>query len=89
MRPLHRSIACAAALVLAVATADHAEASRPTCDELLEALDNGRPQEDVAADYGTTQARLEACLRIAQQRERFAEQRNLFQQDRNDRGLTP
>jgi hypothetical protein len=70
-----------------LASAGPAAASHPTCDDLLAALDSGQTVADVAVAFSTTRARVEACTNVARQRERLAEKRVHFDQQRAQRGL--
>ena len=88
MRIWQCSIVCALALVAVVSTTRPAAASRATCDELLAVLDTGQPVETVAQVHNTTRARVEVCIRLAQQRERYSEKRADFALRRADRGLS-
>ena len=81
-----RFIAMAICAVV-LASAGPAAASHPTCDDLLAALDSGQTVADVAVAFSTTRARVEACTNVARQRERLAEKRVHFDQQRAQRGL--
>jgi hypothetical protein len=60
------------AVVAALLLAGPAAAERPTCADLLSARRLGQSAEQVASDFRTTRARVEACARLAQQHERLA-----------------
>ena len=86
MRTAARSIACAVALG-ALLAAGRAGASHPTCDDLVAARAAGQSATAVAQAFGTTGARVEACMRIAAWREQYAGQRARYDQNRTARGL--
>jgi len=60
------------AIIAALALAGPAAAERPTCGDLLSAQQLGQSADQVASDFRTTRARVEACARLAQQHERLA-----------------
>ncbi len=64
-----------------------AQAARPSCDDLTSALSIGRSEEQVAREFGTTQARVSACVALEAQEAMHAAQRELFESRRVDRGL--
>ena len=64
-----RSLFFTAAVVLA--TVAPAAADRPTCEDLLSARELGQSAEQVAAAFGTTTVRVEACARVAEQHQRL------------------
>jgi hypothetical protein len=86
MRTSARSIACAVALG-ALLAAGRAGASHPTCDDLVAARAAGQSATAVAQAFGTTDARVEACMRIAEWQQQFAAKRARYAQTRVDRGL--
>lgn len=63
------------AILAALLVAGPAAAERPTCEDLLSARQLGQSAEQVASDFRTTRVRVEACARVAEQRERLAAQR--------------
>jgi hypothetical protein len=78
----------AIAVFSAVSTvAGAARAARPTCDDLTSALSLGHSQEQVARDFGTTQARVAACVGLDAQEALHAAQRERFESRRTERGL--
>jgi hypothetical protein len=87
MRMMLRVVTGAAALAAVLASADPAAAIRPTCDDLVWLTQAGRSVERIAQDYGTTRARVAACVRLAEQNDRFAAQRERFALRRDARGL--
>ncbi|MDX2166389.1 MAG: hypothetical protein SF182_04975 [Deltaproteobacteria bacterium] len=64
-----------------------ARAARPSCDDLTSALALGRTQDQVASEFGTTKARVAACVQLAAQEAMHAAQHERFEQRRADRGL--
>ena len=64
-----------------------AQAARPTCDDLTSALSLGHTQEQVAREFGTTQARVAACVGLDAQAALHATQRRRFESRRAERGL--
>ena len=86
MRTSARSIACAV-LLGALLAAGRAGASHPTCDDLVAARGAGQSASAVAHAFGTTDARVEACMRIADWQQKFAARRARYDQNRTDRGL--
>jgi len=88
MRIVERSTACAVALLGLVLICGPVRADRPTCGQILAARDADRSAADIAKDFGTTRARVEACSRIEKQREHLAAGREAFYARRADRGLT-
>lgn len=80
------SIAAALALTGVVLTGGPALASRPTCDQLGAARSAGQSDEDIAKGFGTTRARVEACVRIEQQHQRLSAEHARYVARRTDRG---
>ena len=78
-----RSLFFAAAMTVAVA--GPAAADRATCDDLLSARELGQTAEQVATAFRTTQVRVEACERIAEQHRRLDAQREQFEAAHNER----
>jgi hypothetical protein len=68
-----RSLFVAAAALCLLA--GPAAADRPTCADLLSAREIGQSDEAIATAFRTTTVRIEACARIAEQRQRLAENR--------------
>lgn len=63
------------------------QAARPSCDDLTSALSAGRSQEEVARAFGTTAARVAACVQLDDQEALHAAQRQRFEERRAERGL--
>jgi uncharacterized protein (DUF433 family) len=59
-----------------VTLALEAGAERASCEELLAARASGRSDAEIQTDYQTTHARLSACERIADHRDRLQAQRD-------------
>ena len=78
-----RSLFVAAAAVCLLA--GPATADRPTCEDLLSAREVGRSDEEIAADFRTTTVRVEACARIAEQRQRLAQNKQHLEAARSQR----
>jgi len=70
-------------------TAAEAVASPPSCDEISESMVRYDDPEQVAAELNTTRARVNACAKLGQTRERLSERREGLRSDRRDRGLDP
>lgn len=70
-------------------TAAQAVASPPSCDEISESMVRYGDPEQVAADLQTTRARVNACAKLGQTRDRLSERREDLHSDRRDRGLDP
>lgn len=87
MRRFQHAAVAACSLTLWVLAASPAAADRPTCDDLQSARETGRSVEEVAGDFGVTQARVTACERLAEQRARHEEQRAEVASFRAQRGL--
>lgn len=87
MRTLSRSLACAVGVAAVFATLAPALAVRPGCQEMLAARYAGKSVEQVAETFGTTSARVQACERFEEQRQRLADRRSDFYWDRALRGL--
>lgn len=84
---LSRPWLLALAVCTAVAWSARAHAERPTCEDLRSALEVGRSAAEVARDFHTTQARVVACVALAEQRDLHDEQRSRFEARRIERGL--
>jgi hypothetical protein len=87
MRMLSRTLACAMGAVAVLGAAAPVLARRPECQEILAARAAGQSVEQVAQAFGTTTAKVTACERFEQQRQRLANQRTNFYLDRAERGL--
>ena len=87
MRMMQRVIIGAAALAALLTVAGPAAAVRPACDDLVALRQSGRSAERIAQDYGTTRAQVAACVRLAEQDQRFAARRDRFYLRREARGL--
>ncbi len=59
----------------------------PSCDRLVDALARNPDHGQVADDLDTTQARISACVRLAEVRSKTAERRARLHRDRAARGL--
>jgi hypothetical protein len=70
------------------AVARPARAVRPSCYDLLSALTVGQSREQVARDFGTTQARIGVCTDQVKQRDRQEARREQFEARRAERGLS-
>jgi len=70
-------------------TAVQAVASPPSCDQVSESMVRHGDPEQVAADLQTTRARVNACSKFGQTRDRLSERREELHSDRRDRGLDP
>ncbi|MEO8602721.1 MAG: hypothetical protein ABI629_09100 [bacterium] len=64
-----------------------ARAARPSCDDLLSAVNLGQSREQVARDFSTTSARIQACAELAKQHDRQEARREQFEARRAERGL--
>jgi uncharacterized protein (DUF433 family) len=86
-----RTVSRLAALALAgiVLVGGPVLARQSTCDAVLAARDAGKSDAEIAQGFGTTQARVAACVRIEQQHERLAAARDRFYTRRADHGLQP
>jgi hypothetical protein len=82
-----RTLSCTLAVIAVLGTAAPMFAGRPTCHELVTARASGQSSEDIARAHGTTQARVEACVRIEAQRQRLAQSRVRYHLMRAERGL--
>lgn len=78
-----RSLFVAAAAVCLLA--GPAAADRATCEDLLSARAVGQSDEEIAAQFRTTTVRVEACARIAEQRQRLAENQEHLEAARAER----
>jgi|KBSSwiStaDraftv2_1062776.scaffolds.fasta_scaffold3015583_2 hypothetical protein len=87
MWKLSRTLACALATVSLVSAAAPVLARRPGCQEILAARSAGQSVEQVAKTFDTTSAKVTACERFEEQRQRLANQRSNFYFDRAERGL--
>jgi hypothetical protein len=87
MSIVERATACAVALLGFLLLCGPVRADRPTCAQILAARDADRAAADIAKDFGTTRARVEACSRIEKQHEHLAAGRAAFYAHRADRGL--
>jgi hypothetical protein len=87
MRLLSRTLVCALAAGAVLSAAGPVRAIRPACEELLAARSAGKSAEEVAKAFGTTTAKVTACERFEEQRQRLANQRMNFYFDRAERGL--
>jgi hypothetical protein len=87
MRMMQHVVTGAVALAVLLASAGPAAAIRASCDDLVWLSQAGRSVERIAQDYGTTRARVAACVRLAQQNDRFAARREHFNLQRDARGL--
>jgi hypothetical protein len=65
--------------------AAQARADRATCDELLAARDSGQSDERIAETYQTTHARIVACERISDHRQRLQAARDEVDAQRAER----
>jgi hypothetical protein len=88
MQTVLRSGAAALALT-AIVLVRPVLARQSTCDEIVAARDAGRSDAEIAQGFGTTRARIAACARIEQQRERLSAVRDRFYARRADHGLQP
>jgi hypothetical protein len=84
MCTFHRGVAVALAAGLLLSAAG-ASAERASCDELLAARASGQSDAVISALYQTTKARLTACERIAEHRDRLQAQRDEVAAARADR----
>jgi hypothetical protein len=74
-------------VVSALGSGSAVYAARPSCDDLTSALSLGRSQEEVASEFGTTAARVAACVQLEEQEALHAAQRQRFEERRAERGL--
>jgi hypothetical protein len=84
MRTVHRSLAVVFATVLLL-VATQARADRASCDVLLAARDTGQRDEQIAETYQTTHARIVACARISDHRQRLQAARDATETQRVER----
>jgi hypothetical protein len=70
-------------------TSSEAVASPPSCDDISESMVRYGDPEQVAAELQTTRARVNACAKLGQTRDRLSERREELHSDRRDRGLDP
>lgn len=64
-------------------------ARQSSCDEIVAARDAGRSDAEISQGFGTTRARVAACVRIEQQHARLSAARDRFYARRADHGLQP
>ncbi len=74
----------AAALIVSAGTA---QARRPSCDDIAAARTAGKADDEIKTALGVTSARIEACDRIAADREETAARRERIRAARAARGI--